>query len=163
MNQQYLSNLFKKIQENKKKIKIQYKSEHNFESEFHSLLTESSFAEIPKGKDITKNIYGLEYPNISHEEIKKRWSTIKSKIENKNSIEIVENPFSKINHHFIKQPYGSQSFPDFLVFTKNAIFPIEIKSNINSNRPKWNSSLPRSQAIYIYIRTTLPFSRVKTF
>lgn len=52
---------------------------------------------------------------------------------------------------FVYQPYGSQNFPDIIVFTKNFIIPIEDKFTSNSNsKPVWNSNLPKANAIYIF-------------
>ena len=57
----------------------------------------------------------------------------------------------KYTNIFVHQPYGSQQFPDFLVFTENNIYSVESKySKQNGNKPVWNSNLPKSTAIYIF-------------
>ncbi|MGM9550944.1 MAG: type II restriction endonuclease [Clostridia bacterium] len=57
----------------------------------------------------------------------------------------------KYTNIYIHQPYGSQQFPDFLVFTKHKIFCLESKySTSNGNKPIWNSNLPKSNTIYIF-------------
>lgn len=51
---------------------------------------------------------------------------------------------------FVEQPYGSQSFPDFLVGFRGLIIPIELKSNKGIDpSPFWNGHLPIDIAIYL--------------
>lgn len=53
--------------------------------------------------------------------------------------------------HFVTQPYGSQQYPDFLVFEDAKIWAIETKFNQKkASHPFWNSGLPRPNGIYIY-------------
>lgn len=41
---------------------------------------------------------------------------------------------------FIFQPFGSQNFPDFLVFTDTFALPLEIKFTSDTGfKPVWNS------------------------
>ncbi|MEG3826340.1 hypothetical protein [Mesomycoplasma ovipneumoniae] len=101
--------------------------------------------------------YIVELFSINHDEYKKNFNTIKNKILNKNSSEIVSNPFKNINanntYAYIKQPYGSQNFPDFLILTNKYVFPLEIKFSTKATKtglPKWNSNIPKSNAIYVY-------------
>ena len=54
------------------------------------------------------------------------------------------------NIYFVHQPYGTQSFPDYLIIKNNKIIPIEIKFTVNSSNPMWNGSLPKQHTIYIY-------------
>jgi len=52
---------------------------------------------------------------------------------------------------FIKEPYGGQNFPDFMVFTENYIVFIETKySEDKSTKPMWNSNLPKANSFYIF-------------
>ena len=56
-----------------------------------------------------------------------------------------------INNSYLMQPYGSQNYPDFLVFTNNHILPIELKySKGKSISPMWNGNLPKYNGIYIF-------------
>lgn len=51
---------------------------------------------------------------------------------------------------YIKQPAGSQGFPDILVRDHNKRFiAIECKSVSNGGTPMWNDSLPKPYAIYV--------------
>lgn len=51
---------------------------------------------------------------------------------------------------FIKQPAGSQGFPDVLVLDyDNKFVAFECKSSKGSACPMWNDSLPKPNAIYI--------------
>ncbi|GAA7024571.1 hypothetical protein Kyoto30A_01130 [Helicobacter pylori] len=69
-----------------------------------------------------------------------------------------KNPFSKLTSHFLYQPFGSQNYPDFLVFIFDYVVGIEIKfskndkgeKNLQTSRPMWNSNLPKPNAIYVY-------------
>ncbi|WP_322908971.1 hypothetical protein [Mycoplasmopsis felis] len=57
---------------------------------------------------------------------------------------------------YIYQPFGSQNFPDFLILTNNYVIPLEVKfskKNKNSELPKWNSNVPKSNAIYLYVNS----------
>jgi hypothetical protein len=65
---------------------------------------------------------------------------------------------------FIKQPAGSQGFPDILVLDfNNRFIAFECKS-YNKNKPMWNDSTPKPNSIYImnsgnYNSTTLFMGR----
>lgn len=88
-------------------------------------------------------------------EIKKVISLLKNDILNKKSDKIIDNIYSledkSFENCFVSQPYGSQNFPDFLVFSRKKIISIEIKYSSNiSSKPMWNSNLPKSNSIYIF-------------
>lgn len=54
-------------------------------------------------------------------------------------------------NRFIYQPFGSQNFPDILVFTEKAVIPIEDKfSSGYVTHPTWNGNLPKANSIYIF-------------
>lgn len=51
---------------------------------------------------------------------------------------------------FIKQPAGSQGFPDILVKDFNGnLIAVECKSVTSTGTPMWNDSLPKPNAIYV--------------
>lgn len=51
---------------------------------------------------------------------------------------------------FVEQPYGTQSFPDFLVCYRGIVIPIELKSNKSiDSTPFWNGHLPTDISIYL--------------
>lgn len=59
--------------------------------------------------------------------------------------------FNKYPMSFIRGPFGSQNYPDFIIFTEKYIVPVEIKySKENQTRPIWNSGIPRANGIYIF-------------
>lgn len=52
--------------------------------------------------------------------------------------------------HFVKQPYGTQRFPDFLVLEEDVIWAVESKYAKNpQGHPVWNSGPPRPNAVYL--------------
>lgn len=58
---------------------------------------------------------------------------------------------NEYRNFFIHQPFGSQQFPDFLIFTDTKIFAVESKySKQTGSKPTWNSNLPKSSGIYIF-------------
>lgn len=130
-----------------------------FEQRFKNKLKASGYSEIiqePNTKSSIEQIVSLENSNLKT--IKKRHKELKERILLKNSLELIENPYKNIKNTFIFQPFGSQNFPDFLLFTNDYAIPIEIKfskndkdqKNLNSFRPMWNSNMPKPNAIYIY-------------
>jgi hypothetical protein len=100
----------------------------------------------------------MDLKDIDKSKAQNIFKKIRKKILLKNSIEWVKNPFYEIKNAFIFQPYGSQNFPDFIIFWNKHIIPIELKyskneqgnKNIDIARPKWNSNIPKSNSIYIY-------------
>lgn len=85
-------------------------------------------------------------------ENKNQWQALKKEILQKGNNEIIKNDFSASTHNtYFRSPYGSQNFPDFLVFTSRYIIPIELKaSKRTGSKPMWNSNLPKANCIYIF-------------
>ena len=78
------------------------------------------------------------------------WKSIKVEILKKTNGGDIDNTTEK-KSHFVTQPYGSQQYPDFLVFEDSKIWVIETKFNKRkASHPFWNSGLPRPNGIYIY-------------
>ena len=51
---------------------------------------------------------------------------------------------------FMAQPFGTQSFPDFLVGYNGSVIPIELKSNKGANSvPFWNGHIPTELGVYL--------------
>lgn len=51
----------------------------------------------------------------------------------------------------VKEPFGSQSYPDLVLINNNYVLPIELKfSTQYGDRPVWNSGLPRQNGIYLF-------------
>lgn len=52
---------------------------------------------------------------------------------------------------YIIEPYGSQNFPDMMVFTQDKIVMLESKFTISaSGMPMWNSNMPKKDAFYVF-------------
>ncbi|MBN0970433.1 hypothetical protein [Mycoplasma phocoeninasale] len=158
-----LSRIFKEIKADPLKYATSNTGE-DFEANFMKLLRKEGFIHIKAGKNFSaaqSEIKELEKNSTfsSDAELKQILKKIKEQILDKTSTELVENPFQNFNEYFIYQPYGSQNFPDFLVFSSKYIIPIEtkfskyedkLKSKEISSRPVWNSNLPKANAIYLY-------------
>lgn len=131
-----LSNIFTDIQKNKKEW-LKSKKGNEFEDRFEASLKKYGFnRRVPQDID-----------NIL--------SAIKKNILDKKSDLLLDNIYAledkSMENCFICQPYGSQNFPDFLIFTAKKIIAIEIKYSSNkSSKPMWNSNLPKANAIYIF-------------
>ena len=78
------------------------------------------------------------------------WNTIKNHIKNKLADNYIDIPNSNLRRSYIHQPYGSQQFPDFLIFTDKKVVPVEIKFSQNGSRPMWNSNIPKANGLYIF-------------
>jgi len=76
----------------------------------------------------------------------------KDNLGNFNLSELVKDGFSKsLNNIFIREPFGSQSFPDFLIILNENIVPIEIKNSKGKNKnPMMNNSYFVKDGIYIF-------------
>lgn len=79
------------------------------------------------------------------------WVLIKKHIENKFGDAFLDIPNKILKRTFIHQPYGSQQFPDFIVFTDKKVVPLEVKFSTKKQvKPIWNSNVPRANAFYIF-------------
>ncbi len=155
-----LYKLFLKMQDEDRVYYSNAESGDTFENKFIIKLKSYGYTQITKNggtNTIIKELAQIE--SIDKKIITNYWKTIKDGILKKNSVEILNNPFSKIAKAFIYQPFGSQQFPDFLMILKDKIVAIEIKfstfkesnkKNKLDERPMWNSNLPKPNAIYLY-------------
>jgi hypothetical protein len=81
----------------------------------------------------------------------KDWKAIKRHIRTKLGDTFLAIPARSYQRTFIYQPYGSQAFPDLLVFADRKVVPLEIKfSAKRQSTPVWNSNVPRANAFYIF-------------
>jgi len=85
-------------------------------------------------------------------ERKSQWQVLKKEVLQKGNNEIIQNNFPILTHNtYFRSPYGSQNYPDFLIFTKQYIIPIELKASKRTGiKPMWNSNLPKANCIYIF-------------
>ncbi|MCV3753747.1 hypothetical protein OF364_02885 [Mycoplasma enhydrae] len=152
-----LTEIFKNIKE-KRDFFSAVTNGNEFEQKFRNLI-KKSYSEIIPGENFSKGLIEIaNLENDSNTKVATQLTKIKKSILSKTSVEPVSNPFQNVRSHFIYQPYGSQNFPDFLIFTPTNIIPIETKFSKNENgnkradssRPMWNSNIPKINAIYIY-------------
>lgn len=133
-----LVKFFNKIQSEKKQL-VNAKNGKDFEDQIKILLRQC----------------GFDNETLKLDDDKKLKTFIQDKkyeITDTLSMTIVENTLNQnIENTYIYQPYGSQNVPDFIIFYKNKVLSIEIKySQKNSEKPVWNSNLPKSNTIYIF-------------
>lgn len=127
-----LSQLFEDLVENTKQY-LNADQGTDFESRIQTVIGQ-----------FTDRIYK---DNFTEAELKKLRVLV---VNDKNRQTNISNNF-KYKKHFIYQPFGSQNYPDFVLFLPNYLIPIEIKfSAKNSGRPVWNSNLPKYEGFYIF-------------
>lgn len=131
-----LKDIFIDIKNNKKEW-LKSKKGSEFEDRFEASLKRYGFNRRAK------------------EDIDDTLSSIKKNILDKKSDSLIDNIYAledrSMENCFVCQPYGSQEFPDFLIFASKKIISIEIKySSGTSSKPMWNSNLPKANAIYIF-------------
>ncbi len=94
------------------------------------------------------------YTKLNCEDYQVFLRTIKKSILNKRGSSFVKNEYDEdviLSNSFLRIPYGSQNYPDFLIITKKYLIPIEIKySRGKSISPMWNSNLPKVNGIYLF-------------
>ena len=72
----------------------------------------------------------------------------KQNIERDN--DIIDNE-TYLNYYYISQPFGTQQYPDFLIFDRDYVLCIELKfSKGKTAKPVWNSGLPRFYGLYLF-------------
>ena len=140
-----MSNLeivFKEISKNKIKLAASPNGA-TFEENFKQYLRKYGFNEISK--------------NTMDDELKSFLAEIKKDILNKDDTMLLGNSLYKrtlrkdFADFYIWQPYGSQDFPDFLVFSQNSVFAIETKfSQEKQSKPMWNSNIPKKNSLSIF-------------
>jgi len=52
-------------------------------------------------------------------------------------------------HGYIREPFNSQSPPDFLIFEKHNLISLDLKSSKDTGSPMWNNSIPKQATIYL--------------
>ena len=120
---------------------------------FEELLFDKiKYVNCQKGKEFEENVKNLilDFGYIPSPLSKEQKADIKNIVCDKSKIDYIENKYD-IKQCFAFQPFGTQSYPDFLVFEKEKIFLLDTKLITGSrSTPMWNSGLPRQNAIYIF-------------
>lgn len=101
---------------------------------------------------INTRLHGLGYSRLVKSDLDSvAFAELKKQVLDKATDRDIINPFPEYGKQFLQQPYGSQEFPDFLVFDGSRIVCLEVKfSTSKQNKPVWNSGLPRPNGIYIF-------------
>lgn len=125
-----LEKVFQEIT-NKRKFFASSSTGEQFENKFRNEL-KKHFSEI--NGDLTEELSHIEEkPN---KEIKTAFNQLKKQVLEKNHPHTLTNPFSNLTSHFLYQPFGSQNYPDFLVFIFDHVVGIEIKFSKNDKGEK---------------------------
>lgn len=75
---------------------------------------------------------------------------VKESVKETTNADLVNN-VGDYRRHFVFQPFGSQDYPDFLLFSGDYVIAIETKySNSGQRKPIWNSGLPRLNGVYVF-------------
>ena len=127
-----LSRLFNALQKSKQQFLTAAKGSE-FEERLRVKLDEIGFNRVMK-EDINR---------IAFDELKRL-------VQEAQSLTEIGNP-TNYRRHYLVQPFGSQDYPDFLVFDGERVVSIESKySRKSEGKPMWNSGLPRPGGIYIF-------------
>lgn len=114
------------------------------------------FNSLNKEKFTQIHISGKEFEDIFEEKLNAQgYKSIKLHID-KELKKVIMSSDAPIKNEsdligYIKEPFNSQSFPDFLIIEKSHIIPIELKTSDDSDKPMWNNSLPKQNAIYVFM------------
>lgn len=136
-----------------------------FEEELTVILEKAGFRKVDKDCNSEDNKKNFEY-----------LQKIKPQIQDKTKPVLLKNELyakelnkdgtknSAFKNFFVWQPYGSQNFPDFIIFTEKAIFSVEAKfSTKGRKKPIWNGNIPKQNSIYIFGSTSKTFRDLTIF
>jgi hypothetical protein len=130
----------------------------NLDGLFVSLRDDKArYLNAKKGSDFEERILAylqmeMGFSRILENDIDKNdWKLIKGHIGAKLGRNFIDVPDARLRRKVIYMPYGSQMFPDLIVFTDKKVVPIEVKfSAKKQSNPIWNSNVPRANAFYIF-------------
>lgn len=124
---------------------------------FKSLKSQKdNYLSAHTGKDFEDRIETFLKMSLGLTRILKRdldtesWKTIQNHIKNKLADNYINIPNPNLKRSYIHQPYGSQQFPDFLIFTDEKVIPLEIKFSKSQPKPVWNSNIPKANGFYVF-------------
>lgn len=111
------------------------------------------YLKAASGRDF-ENLFVSKLDEVGYESYNSNDLTSSASQRIKSSIEDddgeITNPTS-LDFHYIEQPFGSQQYPDILLFNELYVSCIELKfSKKGSVKPLWNSGLPRAYGLYIF-------------
>lgn len=61
----------------------------------------------------------------------------------------IEIPNNTGLHGYIREPFNSQSPPDFLIFEEHNLISLDLKTSKDTGSPMWNNSIPKQATIYV--------------
>ncbi len=112
-----------------------------------------NYLNAPIGKDFEERMMvqlnNIGYNRILKSDLSKEYiSDIKKRILQND--EIISNE-TNFKQHYLYQPFGSQNYPDFIIFDKRILVSIESKfTEKNHTKPVWNSGIPRLNGLFIF-------------
>lgn len=114
----------------------------NFEKVFKWELESNGMSQVPNNKLSPENKKALKNIMLC--------DNIKNIPEN----ERYNNPIAGVLHDgwFIEQPFGSQSYPDFIIAENGKVLAVEMKKVDKGGCPMWNGGLPRVNGLYIFMQ-----------
>ena len=115
---------------------------------------QQDFLNAATGKQFEQRVMAkldkLGFNRIEKSDVKEELKNFKSHVNDKWCATALLNT-TKFKQHYYYQPFGSQQYPDFLIFLEQTILTIEVKfSTKKQTKPVWNSGLPRLLGIYIF-------------
>lgn len=113
------------------------------------------FQNLANEKFSQSQISGTDFEDIFEQKlIDEGYPKLSFKIDTSDKEKILSSESTILNQsvHFgyFRNPFGTQSPPDFLVYDKKVVLPIDLKTS-NKDTPMWNNSLPKQLAIYVYM------------
>lgn len=114
------------------------------------------FQNLANEKFTECRIKGKDFENIFEQKlIEEGFKTVEFEIDKELKKVILSSDTQIPNHTdligYVREPFNSQSFPDFLVLNKSNIIPIELKTSEDTDKPMWNNSIPKQNAIYLFM------------
>lgn len=132
-----LKEVFLKIKDKEKNI-VDVSDGEDFENQISSILNSCGF----------RYIYKEDFPSDLIAKMKNE-ITLTDGFIKLSQLSVDESIQEQLEGTYIEQPFGSQDFPDFLLFYKNFIIYLEVKFTKDQKKPMWNSNIPKPYGLYI--------------
>ena len=122
---------------------------------------ETTFLTSNTGKDFEERIidcfrkHGFDRRVAAHDPVLREYlQEVKPHITNKLNTSLLVNKLGETNPYYkniiVHQPYGSQDYPDILVFS-DYLVPVEPKFTKDRQPvPMWNGNFPKDSGVYIF-------------
>lgn len=147
--QNSLSELFVDLRDNKRAY-LDSTESVEFDDSMHGVNRRAGTGGVALENRISAQLDKSGFVCIAKDDVD-AFARVKKMIHNRTNVADVENICPRFGRHYMPQPFGSQNYPDFLVFCGKRIFGMETKYSKSTNgKPVWNSGLPRLNGIYIF-------------